>query len=175
MGLLDKVFGGSEEDKEEEWEDEEWEDEEWEDEWEEEEDEIQEWDTAYQFFKDAVQAAGFTDVDEFVSKAMMYRIMSSAKYRDRVSIGTQTMEMVTNTVNSMKQTRGGEGSDLGKMAEELQNANTVIKEAEKMSGEEDEMVWHIMGLVDEGLDIARDRIQTSKGVSTTIETSNEEL
>lgn len=167
MGLLDRFLGGSGEEEDDGFDDEEFEstdfdeedDEEWE-EWddpEDEEEELQEWDTAYKFLDDALQARGFSGANEFVAKAMVYRINKSPRFRDRFKVGNETMQMVTQTMGQMEQLQGGDGSDYEQLANELQSANKLIDEVDKFSDEEDQMVWELTNLASEFMDVYADK------------------
>lgn len=189
MGLLDRFLGGGDDEEEdEEWSDEtpieetwvdEEDDDEWEEDedWEEEEDEgPREWDTAYKFLDDALQQVGFSGCNEFVKKAMVYKINRSPMYRDRVKVGRETMQMVADTMNSINHMNGQESRGYDELADELQAANRLIDEVEQFSNKEEQMAYDIMGLAQDAIDVYANKKGGAPGnVQTSSEVSNQEL
>lgn len=166
MGLLDRILGTEDSDDDLTEFDEEFDDE-WDDEEFMSEDELaeqtQEWENAYDACKDAVKWVGFTDLEEFVAKAAVYRINSSDRYRDRIAVGQETMEMLQDTVGMTRGISGGAQTDWEQAAEKLKGAREVKEEMDKMVDKEEQMAEEILGLAREGIDIVRERGRKSKG------------
>ena len=187
MGLMDKVkgvFGGGEEEDtvDEEWEigDDEFEDDDWEedDEWEDddEEEEMQTWDTYYQFADDALQHRGFSGVNEFVKKAMVFRINRDPANRDRIKTGRQTMQMVGDTMEIIDSIGDDDNDDWETKAEKLENAARVKSAIDDFQNKEEEMVRDIMGIAQNAVNTWADKSEMPTGsVDTTTRTSSEEL
>lgn len=186
MGLMNRIFGGGDDEEEvlEEAIEDTWEeDEDWEkmEDEEDEEEEIKEWDSAYDFLDDALNNNGFAGMQEFMNKAMVHKINSSVKYRDRVKVGQETMTMVSDTVEATREMGGGDStSDWGEAAERLAEANEFKEQIDKMVDKEEMYINQMMNLADEGLDVLRDRVSSteggpSSGVETSIREEDREL
>jgi len=186
MGLLSKikdtVTGGGEQEIEEEWEgaDEEWEDgeDEWEDddEWEDEETEVETWDTYYQFADDALQMRGFAGCNEFVKKAMIFKINRDPANRDRIKTGRQTMQMVGDTMEIIEGISDDGEDDWETKAEKLENAARVKSAIEDFQNKEEQMVRDIMGVARDAIDTYADRAPQQVGdVDTSTKRRDEEL
>ena len=184
MGLLDRIMGrgsdgssGFEENFEEEFEsidDIEEEDDDWE---EEEEEVVQEWDSAYQFADDALtNMHGFDGVDEFIAKAMIYRINNSERYRDKIAVGRETMGMIEETVNMAEGIRGGGQTNWEEAASQLKGAREVKEEMDKMVDKDEMMLNEFFDIAKDGLEIFKSRSGVGGGgVNTGVRHSDEEL
>lgn len=178
MGFLDKILGREEEESDDLFVEEEFE-EEFEDieEVEEVDESPDEWENAYEFSKEALQQMyGFTDMKEFVAKAMVYRINTSERYRDRIAIGRETMEMIDETVGMAEGIRGGGTTDWEEAAQELEGAVKVKEQMDKMIDKEEMMVNDAMAIVRDGIDVLKDRsTSTGPGVDTSVRESGEDI
>lgn len=133
----------------------------------------QEWETAYAFADDAVGNAGFVDIQEFIEKAMIYRINRSTMYRDRIESGIQTMNMITDSMENIHSMRGRfdekEGNeDYKKYAEQVRAANDLIDEIDRMEGKEEQMAQEIISI---GRDAVQAIGETSKTQSRDVDSS----
>jgi len=133
----------------------------------------QEWETAYQFCDEAISEAGFVDLQEFIEKAMIYRIERSTMYRDRIESGIQTMDMITSSMESIHSMRGefqqeDEGSDYGEYAEQVRAANDLIDEIDRMEGKEEEMAQEVISIAKDAVDAMG---ETSRNQSRNVDSS----
>lgn len=192
MGIRDKIkgfIGGDDEPddgfvdegfEEEEFEEfEEVEDEEEDGEFEEvdEEDDMLEWDTAYQCADDLIQEKGFTDVNEFISKAMAWRVKNSPMYRDRFETGAQTAQMIEQTASSIENIgSSGDGEvDYGEMADQLEDANRFVEEVESFADEEGKMARDILSTANRAINVFAGSGGSPGGVNTGVKESEEKL
>lgn len=158
-------------DDEEDW-DEEFEEEE---ELEEEDTGPREWDSAYHFLDEALQAQGFAGVQEFMAKAMMHRVVNSAEFRDQIKHGAQSLQMVNQAMESIQGMEGDKQTDYGKMAQQLQEANQLVDEVEKMTDEEGQMVREGLMMVHEVLDAYKSSGGNGGSVNAGTKSRNESL
>lgn len=151
MGLLNDLLGGQEDEQEEDDISADFEDEFDEgvvEETKEQQEEIT-WDDAADFAEFVLEKDGFTSLDEFARKAMMYRINRSPIFRDRIANGVQTMDMITDSMGQLKELREGgekEQRNYREMAQQLQAANDVIDEVDRLGGKEDQIVNEALGI-----------------------------
>jgi hypothetical protein len=107
----------------------------------------EEWDTAYRFAEDMLEPDGFANMQDFITKFMFYEVRKSPRYRDRIKNGSRTMEMVSSSMRSLDEARGGgESTDFGEMADKLQNADAALDAAESLSGKDDVVVQQALGI-----------------------------
>lgn len=177
MGLIDRLMGKGQDEGDEMFDDDF--DEEWEEDWEEEDEdeEMAEWDTHYDFLDSALGNSGFAGVQEFMNKAMVYKINNSVKYRDRVKIGNETMTLVRDTVETSRGMTGESStSDWGEAAEKLKDANEFKEQIDSMIDKEEIMVNRLMNLGQETLDVVKDRYSSGdSSVSTSVRESDREI
>lgn len=133
----------------------------------------QEWETAYAFADDAISEAGFVDVQEFIEKAMIYRINRSTMYRDRIESGIQTMNMITESMESIHSMRGRfdekEGNeDYKEYAEQVRAANDLIDEIDRMEGKEEQIAQEIISIGRDAVDALG---ETSRAQSRDVDSS----
>lgn len=110
--------------------------------------EAREWDSAYKFAEEYLEMRGFASMVDFTNKCMAYKINQSPMYRDKIANGVDTMNQITSMHEQLASIQGG-NSDSKSMAEkanELEAANEVIDQAQKLSGQEDAMVRDMMAL-----------------------------
>lgn len=140
----------------------------------------QEWDSAYRFAEEFLEMHGFASMVDFTNKCMAYKINQSPMYRDRISHGVQTMNQITSMKDQIEQVQGN-GNDVdgyGEYAEKLEDANRVINQAQKLNGEEEEMVREVLSLGHEFADAFTQR-QMAAGQQANVQSSvssvNEEM
>lgn len=141
---------------------------------------MREWDSAYRFAEEYLEQRGFTSMVDFTNKCMAYKINQSPMYRDKIGNGVDTMNSIASMQEQLKSINGGnDGSkSMKQKAEELEAANDVIDQAQKLSGQEDEMVRDIIGL---GEDLAQGLLENSRAraksgdVDSNVRSTNEEM
>lgn len=183
MGLresLGGLFGSGGDDTEDiadEFEDEFEEGDEWDDEFGEDDVEPLEWDTGYQFAEDMLQEEGFSGMKEFIDRAMMLRIKQSPMYRNRIESGLNAMNKITGSFKEVSELQGQFGSDRGyqEFAEDIQAANNIINELDKMAGEEERWANEIIGTAQM---LAKGLVESSGGsrdAPSSVEVTREEI
>lgn len=178
---MDTIFGGEEEEEntfDEEFEPEEQFDDNF-DEPEEEEEEELEWESAYKFSEEMLEADGFANMDEFIRKAMMYKINQSPLYRDRIKHGTETMNMVANSFSKIDSLKGSRQDDMNysEFVEEVKAAREVSEELDRLGGKEDAIVQEALGLGNEVVNVMKERAASPNtgNVETSVEHTEEEI
>lgn len=116
-----------------------------------------EWETAYQFCDDVIGEVGFVDIQEFVGKAMVYRIERSPMYRDRIESGVQTMDMITQSMENIHSMQGRfdgdeNNKDYNKYVEEVRAANDLIDELDRMDGKEEQIANEVITIARDAVD-----------------------
>jgi hypothetical protein len=110
------------------------------------------WDDAYDFAMDHLDEE-FTDGGEFAVKVMARDIDRSDIFRDRISVGVNTISSITDAVGDLKELQqGGDTTDWTEKAEKLDAADDVINTVDSLSGKEDEMVNNAMTLLNKGVE-----------------------
>lgn len=143
-----------------------------------EEEEILEWDTAYRFAEDMLEEEGFSNMKEFIDKAMIYRINMSPLYRDKMESGIEMMDRISSSMERIQGIRGEENGvdrSYSEMVEDIRAANNLIDEIDRMGGKEEEIVNELIGI---GRDIAqgyREGTSGSSAVDTGMEVTEEEI
>jgi hypothetical protein len=140
----------------------------------------EEWDSAYRFAEDFLEMRGFASMVDFTNKCMAHKIDQSPMYRDRISNGVDTMNRITAMQEQMAQIGQGNKKETSysDKAQKLEDANRVIDQAQKLSGEEDAMVNELIGLGHEFADaIANGQMGGNRGgdVNSNVNESNERL
>lgn len=126
---------------------------------EEQEEEVRhEWDSAYDFASWWLEDSGFASMKDFGEKAMMHRLEQSPMFRDRIQSGVRTLQTIDEAKQHMESIKGNDTGERNyeQMAEKLENANRVIENTRKLSGE-DEVIMQ------QGMSLARDAIQAIGG------------
>lgn len=110
-----------------------------------------EWDSAYDFAGWALEERGFPTVKDFAEKAAYDLIKDDPMFRDRFETGMRTLTQVQEAKASIDEITGNnkDRSSYGELADELEDADRVIRSIRSLSGE-DEM------LVQQGMSITRD-------------------
>lgn len=110
-----------------------------------------EWDNAYDFAGWALEERGFPTVKDGAEKAAYDLIKDDPMFRDRFQTGMETLTQVQKAKASIDEITGSDssGSSYSEVADELEDADRVIKSLRSLSGE-DEM------LVQQGMSITRD-------------------
>lgn len=138
---------------------------------------VAEWENAYEFTKDALSRAyGFSDMSEFVAKAMIYRINNSERYRDRIAIGRETMDMITDTVDMAQGIGGGGPTDWEDAVDQLKGVKEVKDVMDDMVDKEELMLYDMLDIARDGIDIfkARSNIGDSD-VDTSVRRSDDDI
>lgn len=140
----------------------------------------EEWDSAYKFAEEFLEIYGFASMVDFTNKCMAYKINQSPLYRDRISNGVDTMNRITTMQEQMQQISGGSGQSESyeEKARKLANANEVIDQAQKLSGQEDAMVNEAMNLGHELVDaLAQGKVSPGNmgDVDSSVNSRNERL
>lgn len=185
MKLIESIkdtFGGSKS-KGGDWDEEFQEGIETEDDWEEEDIEEEEpmqeeWDSAYRFAEDMLEEDGFADMNEFIQKAIMYKVNRSPLFRDRIKSGTETMTMVTSSMQEVQSLRnemkGKKDRNYGEMANKLRDANETINQMDKLAGKEDEIVNSVLSMGHELVGAMKSQnVERAGNVRSTMETREE--
>ncbi len=146
----------------------------------EEEQQEEEWESAYKFAEEFLEVRGFASMVDFTNKCMAYKINQSPLYRDRISNGVDTMNRITTMQEQMQQISGDDSgsSNYAEKAEQLKNANEVIDQAQKLSGEEDAMVNELIGLGHELADSIAQNVgnnNNAQNVNSSVNRSEERL
>lgn len=145
-----------------------------------EEPEVREWDSAYKFAEDYLEVRGFASMTDFANKCMAYKIDQSPMYRDRVANGVDTMNRISSMKEQLASVQGGneQGKGMAQKAEELKQANEVIDQAQKLSGQEDAMVRDMIGLGEDLVNTMAERSKRStnnSNVDSNVNKRNEEM
>lgn len=116
-----------------------------------------EWDTAYGFSDDVIKEVGFADMQEFITKAMVYKINQSPLYRDRIESGVQSMNMITDSMNNISEMQGrfeGEqgSEDYDEYVNQVRAANNLIDELDRMDGKEEQIANEVLGIARDAVD-----------------------
>lgn len=140
----------------------------------------EEWDSAYKFAEEFLEVRGFASMVDFTNKCMAHKINQSPLYRDRISNGVDTMNRITTMQEQMAQIGGDQSKETSysDKAQKLENANRVIDQAQKLSGQEDAMINELIGLGHEFADaVANNQMNMGGGqnVNSDVNTSNERL
>lgn len=183
MGIMDSLKsltgggGDSSEDIADDFEDEFEEGDEWDDEFEEGGGEVLEWETGYQFAEDMLQEEGFSGMKEFIDHAMMMKIKQSPMYRNRIESGLNAMNMITGSFKDVSELQGQFGSDRSyqEFADDIQAANNIINELDKMAGEEERMVNEIVGTAQMLAQGLIDQSKKGKSSPSSVEVTDEEI
>lgn len=103
---------------------------------------------------------GIPDAKSLGDKIMFYEMRRSNKYRDRLEHGVGTINMVSQSVNNLKEAAGEdtEDTDYGQLAGEINEANDLIRAVEELEGKDEKWAQDILGFAsDVGLELT-DRI-----------------
>ena len=142
----------------------------------EEDEEEEEWETAYAFATEMLEYRGFSSGKDFASKVMFDETSKSPMYRDRIESGTRTMSQIAQAKNTLREVKGGgEGPNLGEMAEKVENANRVIKSLESLEGKEEQMYQEIIGIAQQGVSALAEKNAMQGTVQSNMEEVDEEL
>lgn len=139
---------------------------------------VEEWDSAYQFAEEFLEEDGFADMQEFINKAMMYRVEQSPLFRDRIKSGVETMGMITSSMRDVKELKGefSSESDYEQFAQDIRAANQIMDELDRLGGKEEQLANEILGLGYQVVDALNTRNSpVGGGVETGIERTSEEI
>lgn len=144
---------------------------------EEEDEEPGPWENAYRFSEYMLEPHGFTSMKDFGEKAMMHRISRSPMFRNRIQSGLQTLNMIEDAVDSVRNIKDEGGSkSWEEKANELRAANDVMSEVKTLSGEEEQLINSGFVLARDLVDAIGDRgVRSGRDVSTGIEETQEEI
>jgi len=145
---------------------------------EEDEEETVEWETAYQFCFDMIEEHGYANMSEFIGKYMYHEVSKSPRYRDRLRHGAETIDMVSQSVESLKEAKGQkDDSDFESMAEELEHAERAINAADSLSGRDEMMTRDALNLGYEAIDKIGQTVmnQQAGGVDSSITETDREM
>lgn len=138
------------------------------------EEELGPWDSAYRFSEEMLEEDGFVDMQEFTRKAMFFRVSKHPRFRDRFQSGIDAMDRLSSSVEGLQSLRGGSSDkNYGEMADKIQNANKLINEVNRMSGQEEAMVSEFVGLARDAVDAMGSRRAGGQGIDTSMEISEE--
>lgn len=141
---------------------------------------VEEWETCYAFCEDVLEEMGFSDVREFIDKAMIYRIDQSPLYRDRIESGVQTMDSITSSmerIHGMREDVGGEGTetDYEEMADQVRGANQLMDQMDRLGGKEEQIVDEMIGVAHDFVDAWKQNSGEGGSVRTGVEVSEEDI
>ena len=141
-------------------------------------DEQMEWESAYKFAEWFLEDEGFADMVDFGEKAMMYKLERSPMYRDRIESGLNTLANINSAKQQLQEIKGKDTGkrDYSQMADKLEDANRVIENTRKLSGEDEMIVQQGMGLARDAIEAIGSRAGGSTGsVNTSMERTDEEI